>query len=60
MSKTFLLIIIVAIIFTLPILSGKAAAIPKSLEPTLLAEWLSRIANYWIDLAKEFIKQLKL
>jgi hypothetical protein len=62
MSKTeaFLIILAILLFIGLPIASGRASAAPESLEPTAIAVWLSRIIQYWIDLVKEFIKQLRL
>jgi len=61
MSKTGLFIILIAILLlALPVLSGRATAVPKSLEPTAIAVWLSHIVQYWIDLVKEFIRQVRL
>jgi len=62
MSKAgaFITIIAVLLFFGLPIISGRAAVAPNSLEPTAIAVWLSRIIQYWIDLFEEFIRQLRL
>jgi hypothetical protein len=61
MFKTGLFIILVAtLLLALPVLSGRATAMPNSLEPTAIAIWLSHIIQYWIDLVKELIIQVKL
>jgi hypothetical protein len=59
-TRVFLIIIAALLFFGLPILSGRAAVTPDSLEPAAIAAWLSHIIQYWIDLAKEFTKQLRL
>lgn len=60
MHKIIILVLLLFIFVGLPCISEYAPPLPKSLDPHVLAYWLAKIIQYWIDLIKHLLIQIKI
>ncbi|MEM2703912.1 MAG: hypothetical protein QXR45_12215 [Candidatus Bathyarchaeia archaeon] len=59
-NRVIIFVLLFLIFVGLPYISGCAQPLPKSLSPHSLADWLAKIIQYWIDLIKHLLMQIKI